>query len=217
MFNKLEPKDWLDYNVKLQKKKNAIRKELNEKGVLKREGKNTYDKYSYFTEAQYKQLFTELFSKHGLELKFTELAYNTFVGSEKMPNGRCPTIEFSLIDIDTGFFETTAITGEGMDKGDKAGYKAYTGALKYFLANTFMVVTGDDAEKESPDAVMNEKGTSYTRQIDRATEKQINYLLSVYQGENLEKLLVANNIRTIQELPKAKASELIGQLKNNEG
>ena len=73
--------EMMKYNAKLQQKKNALRKELSEKGVLKKGGKNDYDHYTYFSEAQYKELFTELFSKHGLELKFTELEYNTFEGS----------------------------------------------------------------------------------------------------------------------------------------
>lgn len=157
MINKLEPKDWLDLNSKLQKKKNALRKILKEKGVLKKGATNDYDKYSYFSEAQYKELFTELFSDCGLELKFNELEYETFEGSEKQANGRMPKLEFRLFDIDTGFYEETTITGEGIDKGDKAGYKAYTGALKYYLADTFMVATGDDPEKESPENKMNNK------------------------------------------------------------
>lgn len=151
MLEKLEPKDWLELNAKLQKKKSALRKDLSERGVLKREGNNTYDKYRYFSEAQYKELFTELLSKHGLELNFNEVEYVTFSVEGKQPNGRMPKIEFYLYDIDTGFYETTKITGEGIDKGDKAGYKAYTGALKYYLADKFMVATGDDPETESPD------------------------------------------------------------------
>ena len=144
-------KERFEMNAALQKKKNALRKALKEKGVLKKGGKNDFDRYKYFSEAQYKELFTELFSEYGLELKFTELEYNTFEGTDKQANGRMPKIQFTLFDIDTGFGEDSVITGEGIDKGDKAGYKAYTGALKYYLANTFMVATGDDPEKESPD------------------------------------------------------------------
>lgn len=150
MLEQLAVKDWLALNAQLQKKKNTLRKVLKERGVMKREGNNSFDRYTYFTESQYKTLFTELFSDCGLELKFNELEYNTFEGSEKQANGRMPRIEFALIDTDTGFYETTVITGEGIDKGDKAGYKAYTGALKYYLADTFMVATGDDPETESP-------------------------------------------------------------------
>lgn len=162
MIDKLDIKEYLTLNAKLQTKKNNLRKKLSEKGVLKKEGNNTFDKYKYFSEAQYKELFTELFSACSLELKFTELSYDTFEGSEKQSNGRMPKLEFTLFDCETGFYETTAITGEGIDKGDKAGYKAYTGALKYYLANTFMVATGDDPETESPEAKMNDKKSKPT-------------------------------------------------------
>lgn len=155
-------KEILELNAKLQRKKNALRKALKEKGVLQKGGNNLYDKYKYFSEAQYKELFTELFSDYGLELKFTELSYDTFEGPEKQANGRMPRIQFTLFDIETGFGEDTVITGEGIDKGDKAGYKAYTGALKYYLANTFMVATGDDPEKDSPDQKMNNRKISAT-------------------------------------------------------
>lgn len=157
MENDLSMQEYLAYNAKLQQKKNAVRKELKARGVLKREAVNQYDKYKYFSEAQYKELFTGLFADHNLELKFDEVDYQTFEGPEKQANGRMPRLTFSLIDVDTGFSEDTTITGEGIDKGDKAGYKAYTGALKYYLANTFMVATGDDPEKDSPDVKMNDK------------------------------------------------------------
>lgn len=184
----LTVEDWLSFNAKLQQKKNALRKTLKEKGVLKKGGTNTFDRYSYFSEAQYKQLFTELFSDAGLELSFNEVEYNTFTGSEKQANGRMPKLMFILTDIDTGFYEETTITGEGIDKGDKAGYKAYTGALKYYLANTFMVATGDDPEKESPSHTMNDK------QEKKATEKQIELMKKIAeeQGKTLDEELVKN-------------------------
>lgn len=198
--------EWLKLNASLQQKKNALRKKLTEMGVLKKGGQNDFDHYSYFSEAQYKQLFTQLFSECGLEIKFTELEYGTFDGTGKQCNGRMPRIEFTLFDIDTGFFETTIITGEGMDKGDKAGYKAYTGALKYFLADTFMVATGDDPEKDSPDQRMNQRG------VRKASAKQLAILNERYQGANLMHLLEVNNITRLEDLPMAKASELISKL-----
>ena len=206
-LDNLEPKIWLELNAKLQAKKNALRKDLKSKGILKKGGQNDYDNYSYFSEAQYKELFTELFSKNNLELKFSELEYNTFEGSGKNCNGRMTRLEFTLIDVETGFFETTVITGEGMDKGDKAGYKAYTGAVKYYLADTFLVATGDDAEKESPEENMN------TKSERKASPKQIELLQKYYTGENLEKLLQVNSISKIEDLPMQKASDIISKLK----
>ena len=188
ILENLDAKEWLALNAKLQKKKNTLRKALKEKGVLKKGGTNTFDKYSYFSEAQYKELFTELFSDTGLELSFNEVEYNTFTGSEKQANGRMPRLTFILTDIDTGFYEETTITGEGIDKGDKAGYKAYTGALKYYLANTFMVATGDDPEKESPSHTMNDK------QEKKATDKQLELMRKIAeeQGKELDLEVVKN-------------------------
>ena len=206
-MEELTIKEWLELNAKLQKKKNALRKELKGKGVLKKGGKNDFDHYSYFSEAQYKELFTELFSKHGLELKFSEISYEAFEGTGKNANGRLAKLKFDLVDIESGFSEATVITGEGMDKGDKAGYKAYTGALKYYLADTFMVATGDDAEKDSPESKMNQVSER------KATPKQVEVLSRVYQGENLKKLLDLCKIDCLEDMPMDKASELIGKLK----
>lgn len=202
----LEPNDYLELNAKLQQKKRALRKALKKKGVLKRGGKNEYDKYSYFSEAQYKELFTVLFSDFGLELKFTELGYDRFTGEGKQTNGRMLRLMFTLMDTDTGFGEETIITGEGMDKGDKAMDKAYTGAMKYYLANTFLVATGDDPEKDSPEQDMNQK------QVRKASPKQVAILAGRYTGENLDKLLSMNGIDRLEDLPMDKASELITKL-----
>lgn len=205
MLEKLEVKEWLQLNAQLQKKKSALRADLKARGVLKKGAENTFDRYKYFSEAQYKALFTDLFSTHGLELSFDEIEYATYTGSEKQANGRMPKLVFRLFDTDTGFYEETTITGEGMDKGDKAGYKAYTGALKYYLANTFMVATGDDPEKDSPE----EKITGERK----VTPAQLNILVQYYQGENMEKLLAANRIEKIEDLPMTTASRIITKLK----
>lgn len=189
----------LALNAKLQTKKNQLRKKLKEKGVLKKGGKNGYSGYSYFSEAQYKELFTELFSDCGLELRFTELEYGILDGGKN--NGRIPKLQFTLMDTDTGYGEETVITGEGMDSGDKAGYKAYTGALKYYLANTFMVATGEDPEKDTP----SDKSES------RIKPEQIIFMKSRYEGENMEKLLKANNLTRIEDMTEKKAKEIIAK------
>lgn len=200
----LEIKEWLGLNAKLQSKKNSLRKALKEKGVLQKQGKNEYDRYNYFSEAQYKALFTELFSEHNLELKFNELEYDTFDGAGKQSNGRMPKLEFTLFDCETGFFEKTVITGEGMDKGDKAGYKAYTGALKYYLANTFMVATGDDQEKDSLSENMNKKAE---QPIRKATKSQIETILQIVN--DIPKMLEYYHINSVEELNIRQASEII--------
>ena len=215
MLELLGAEKWLELNAVLQQKKNALRQDLKERGILKKDKTNDFDHYNYFSEAQYKALFTELFSKHGLELKFDEIEYGMFeTQSDKQPNGRLPKIEFKLFDIETGFYESTTITGEAIDKGDKAGYKAYTGALKYYLADTFMVATGDDPDNDSPEAKGNKKsaGTAGKQDGKKASPKQVEILAKNYTGDNLAKLLKENGFEKLEDITMAKASELIGKI-----
>lgn len=172
----LKIEKWLELNAKLNQKKNKARKELVKMGTLEKKGKNTYDNYKYFTEAQYKDVANRILTEAGLELKPTEEDYFTYqVPNSKTPVGRIVTMKFTLTDMETGFYEESIIRGEGLDRGDKAGYKAYTGAIKYYLANTFMVPTGDDAEKETPDA-SNSKGVTF--KANGNTEKQVLNLMT---------------------------------------
>lgn len=194
MLERLDIEKWLEYNALLQQKKNEVRKALKEKGVLQKGGTNSFDKYKYFTEAQYKELFTELFATYGLELNFNEIEYVSFDGTDKQSNGRQPKIMFYLYDCDTGFYETTTITGEGIDKGDKAGYKAYTGALKYFLADKFMVATGDDPETDSP--MVNAK----PQKAYKAKPEDVATLKKLYNDEEQKKIVEYHKIKTIDDL-----------------
>lgn len=216
MMEGIDFKTQLDLNAKLQHKKNNLRKALAKKGMLKREGDNSFDKYKYFSEAQYKLLFTELFSEAGLELKFTELSYEECTGTEKMRNGRRVRLLFTLMDTETGYGEESIITGEAFDKGDKAGYKAYTGAYKYYLASTFGVATGDDPEKPDKDEAAEKKPTQAGSQKQapsaKATPNQVAILKRVYRDENKAKLLERYKVSSIEEIPAQAASELIKQL-----
>ena len=186
----LPAEKWLELNAKLQQKKNALRQELADMGVLKREGVNTFDNYKYYSEAQYKKLFERLLAKHRLEITPNEVTYDIYEGSQKQPNGRVVKVEYTLTDIDTGFFEVSSVSGEGMDKGDKAGYKAYTGSIKYYLANTFMVATGDDPEKESPEGAPK-----------KPSDRDISALLAYCTDEQVQKLLDAKGVEKVEDLP----------------
>ena len=210
-YEGLTPQECLLLNAKLQQKKNRLRAMLKAKGILKRNGKNDYDKYSYFSESQYKQLFTELLTETGLELKFSEIDYRTFEGTEKQPYGRMVKIQFQLIDTETGFYESTDITGEALDKGDKAGYKAYTGALKYFFADTFLVATGDDPEGDKYVERENQK------KIDsrKASSAQLSVIRHNYNEQDIEFILHDNHIEKLEDLNVTQASNLIRNLNNN--
>ena len=187
-----------DLNAKLQTKKNLLRKALFKKGIVARDKTNTYDNYKYFSEAGYKKLFTELFSNAGLELTTTIDEVERFTVEGKQNNGRQVKVIFTLSDVETGFAETSTFYGEGFDKGDKGLYKAYTGALKYYLANTFMVATGDDPEVESPEGV--EKEVYKNPEIEQGTYRRLvdNYFIAF--PEQLDTFFKKYKITYLDEL-----------------
>lgn len=202
-------KEEMQLNAKLQQKKNALRKDLSKLGVLKREGNNKFSNYKYFSESQYKELFTRLFAEHGLELHFNELDYQLHtITREKESNLRVVKFRWELTDIETGYSETTVMTSEGADSGDKGGYKAYTGALKYYLANTFMVATGDDPERDDREPEKKSEKKTLT-----ATPEQINFIKGAYKGDKLKKLLEAQNVEKVEDIPLDKASDICKKVK----
>lgn len=66
----------------------------------------------------------------------------------------------------------------------------------------------DKAPKPAPKAE--------SKAAPKATPKQIEVLKKTYTGDNLVKLLTVNNITAIENLPMAKASEIISKLKKKE-
>ena len=63
------------------------------------------------------------------------------------------------------------------------------------------------------DKKANQKPVKNDEPAQKATPKQIEVLKKKYTGENLAKLLELNNIPAIEDLPMAKASEIIAKLK----
>ena len=58
-----------------------------------------------------------------------------------------------------------------------------------------------------------QKATTKAEPEQKATPQQIEILKKTYTGDNLVKLLKANKITAIEELPMSKASEIIAKLK----
>ena len=98
------------------------------------------------------------------------------MGTNGQPNGRRVKILFELYDVETGYCEKTTVYGEGIDKGDKALYKAFTGALKSYLANTFLIATGNEPENDGTDTLNTNELKSfvlkYMQKIGEVTPEQ---------------------------------------------
>lgn len=113
--------------------------------------------------------------------------------------------------IENSAFARESEDKKGMDLSQVTGATS-SYARKYALNGLFCIDDTKDAD------ATNTHGKETTIETDtssdkKATPKQIEILLGVYKDDNLAKLLKANNIEKIQDLPMTKASELIGKLK----
>lgn len=127
--------------LKLYKKiSSIIAKEI----VLPKTGYNKHHDYYYLTEKDIIDTMRTHLINNSIHLVMKELDISN-------PEDRITrvTYEFTLIDLETGDFDVTHMSGDGYDSTDKGVYKACTGALKYFLLRTFMIASEDDPEKDS--------------------------------------------------------------------
>jgi hypothetical protein len=91
-----------------------------------------------------------------------------------------------LTDPNTGEYREYHFEGTGADNGDKALYKAYTGGLKFFLADQYLVAEGNDPEfDEDPPTTekTNEPPTMPTKPATEGERKEIKENLTNTDGE----------------------------------
>lgn len=114
------------------------------------------------------------------------------------------TYRFVNVDNPQEYIEIKTY-GDGIDTGDKATGKAMTYADKYALLKAYKISTGDDPDQEASDELKSYKD-------EKASPKQLAIISKYYKDDSLQKLLSTNNITKLEDLPKAKASELISKL-----
>ena len=141
--------------VKLLKKIAEVTKAVQ---YVQKKGSNSMQNYSYVRERDITALVREHVLEKGLLLMTTQKG-NTII-TEKDVKSKSVTfatvkIEIAIIDIDTGANIEVNFDGTGADygTGDKAVYKAITGAVKYCLLKAFMIEAGEeDPTPNEPDA-----------------------------------------------------------------
>jgi hypothetical protein len=111
--------------------------------------------YSFAGEADLIASLRPALLRHGLSVapvKVTILEqgrYQTVKGS--LLNHVLVAVTYRLTHAASGEAEECEVLGEASDAGDKAAPKALTGAMKYFLRQTFLIETGDDTDRHSSD------------------------------------------------------------------
>jgi len=110
-------------------------------------------------------------------------------------------MSYSFVDVDTAEEITVKTAGEGLDSGDKAPYKAMTGALKYALLQSFLLATGDDPEEErvSPNHSSPPTRESGEKLITADEVRELHQLIDD-TGTELERVLAYYKLTSLEEM-----------------
>lgn len=114
---------------------------MSEVGYVQKDAENAFHHYKYASaEAVLKKVNAALSSRG--------IAVSTQAELLHYEEGHA-VVRLSLTFTDGDESLTAQGLGEGSDKGDKAVMKANTAALKYAVANAFMISWGDDPEADT--------------------------------------------------------------------
>lgn len=119
---------------------------------IAKRGQNTAQNYNYVTEADILDAVRTHMAERNL-VPFPHVREQVWETLQTKSGGTkklCTfTVDFRIEDGDSGEVRTWDVVSQGEDTGDKAAYKAITGAEKYALLKVFMIPTGDDPEKDA--------------------------------------------------------------------
>ena len=136
-----DPKDMATLAAKIAQVAGSI-------GAIEKSGRNAFHKYDYHTEGDITAALRGKLADAKLALIWSHQVVDTSEGKDargKLVRRVRVEGELMLVCGDTGAMLTVKSAGEGEDGGDKAVYKANTGAYKYALMKTFMI---SDAESD---------------------------------------------------------------------
>lgn len=133
----------------------AINQVMQQVGYVEKKGAMSGygDKYSYAKESDFIAAIRPAMVEVGLvmypvgveDLQVT--TYQTAKGTTM--NHIVGLFSFAIAHAESGEMITVKALGDGTDTGDKASYKAMTGAMKYAMRQAFVIETGDDPD-DSP-------------------------------------------------------------------
>jgi len=132
-------------------------------------GKNTYQRYSYATARDILEPVKRICNQLGLFI------YLDVTSSEIEPGKARCTVKLTAVDSESGEELSINSCGYSEDRsykenrptGDKAIYKAITGATKYAVREMFALASTDDPEKDEVSSAKSKPRTITAAQIDR--------------------------------------------------
>jgi ERF superfamily len=196
--------------LNLRQKLALVRRRL---GYIQKRGLNEVHSYRYVTAADIAGAVGDILAELGVVV----LPRLQSISHEPARPGRSDSehltrvvMSYTFADVDTAEEIMVKVAGEGLDAGDKAPYKAMTGALKYALLQSFLLATGDDPEDERSDS---RATISAERVITPEQARELQRLIEE-TGTELERVLAYYKVSALSELTEAsyrRALELLNR------
>lgn len=156
---------------------------------IQKKGFNNFNKYKYATESDVQEKVREVLAEQNVIMLPDVVEHSVREHTNRKGNVEyIATVKvlFTFIDGDTGEDLKIHSIGEGQDSGDKAVYKAITGAQKYALMKAFMIPTGDDPEADNGVDERN-SGKQQKQQEPNLNEQLTDYFTKAVQEFNGDK------------------------------
>jgi hypothetical protein len=181
--------------LNLRQKLAEVRRRI---GYVQKRGHNERYNYSYVTAADIAGSVGDILAELGVIVipSLEEISYEPAGRGEGTRMVRV-IMAYTFADADTGEEVVATAAGQGLDAGDKAPYKAMTGALKYALLQLFLLATGDDPEDERLDPRLSKPNSGRTINAEqvRDLEKRIEDT-----GTDLQRLLAYYKVASLSEM-----------------
>ena len=198
--------------LNLRQKLALVRRRI---AYVPKRGYNQSSNYNYVTAADIAGAVGDILAELGVVVvpRLESISHEPArTGRPEVDHFTHVVMTYTFMDVDTAEEITAKVAGEGLDSGDKAPYKAMTGALKYALLQSFLLATGDDPEDERADA---RAAFGSERLITAEQARQLQGLIGD-TGTELERVLAYYKLSSLGEMTEAtyrRALELLNRKK----
>jgi len=208
--------------LNLRQKLAEVRRRI---GYFQKRGRNERFNYSYVTAADIAGAVGDILAQLGVVVipSLESIAYEPAkIGDAPVERVARVVMTYTFTDVDTAEAVTVKVAGEGVDAGDKAPYKAMTGALKYALLQSFLLATGDDPEDErvsssnrsapprvpGSERMITAEGAREFLQLIEDTGTELERVLAYYKLSSLEEMTESAYHRAVELLNRKKAKQI---------
>jgi len=205
--------------LNLRQKLAEVRRRI---GYIQKRGFNERNNYSYVTAADLAGAVGDILAELGVVIvpRLESISYEpNQPGRSEVARAAQVVMAYTFTDVDTGEEITTKVAGQGLDAGDKAPYKAMTGALKYALLQSFLLATGDDPEEErishtsgnGSERLITAEEARQLRLLVDETETELERVLSYYKVTSVEEMSEGSYRRAVELLNRKRAKQTQGE------